>query len=231
MLRIDDIDDSLDFYVSKLGMKVLSCNRRPNGAATAFVAFGDKATKRDLSRFALELAAAPKRKDSATGSVEVGSFGGLWIAGDQKEIEMKDPSGYPLRRVSKQQEQSIVALCLETADLRSSISFYTEKLGMSVAEDSPKESADAAYLQYSSGPQTYLCLQQADKPVNVGSGFDHLVVSTNDVQEAADQLQDLGVKLTMKPTVMFGLKIMGIQDVDGYKIFLVDEADFAKSNG
>ena len=89
-------------------------------------------------------------------------------------------------------------------------------------------STDICYLQYPSGPQTFLCLRQSNVPVDLGTGFDHLVISTADVEAAAAQLQEKGVKIALPPTVMFGLKITGVVDDDGYKIYLVDETDFQK---
>ena len=71
MLHVKDIDESLNFY-QDLGMKVLSCNRRPNGAATAFVGFG---TLRDMENFALELS-AQKRSEKENAGINLGSFQG-----------------------------------------------------------------------------------------------------------------------------------------------------------
>ena len=218
MLHVLDIDDSLDFY-EKQGMKVLSCNRRPNGAATAFVGYGKL---RDMCSFALELAASKGK------TVDVGSFGGLLLTGEASES--LDPNGYVLRYGEKSGEASILALSIQVKDLQRSTSFY-EKLGMMKEDDGAfkEKSAKVAYLKYLKGPKTYLRLEEAEEAIDVGSGLDHLVVSTPNVQRAADELEQMNVKLTMKPTVMFGLKIMGVQDEDGYKTFLVDEDDFKAS--
>ena len=231
MLHVQDIDQSLKFY-EDLGMKVLSCNRRPNGAATAFIGFGEL---RDMASFALELA-APKRLDDPDGSkgVKIGSFKGLTVSQPRADPDLKilkDPDGYPVE-VVPETESSIVAVCLETSDLDASIAFYTDKLGMSKAKDAKGlvPSARRCYLQYSSGPTTKLCLCQSNGAVEIGSGFDHLVISTADVEAAAEQLQEKGVKIALPPTVMFGLKITGIVDDDGYKVYLVDEADFQKGS-
>lgn len=234
MLHVQNIDDSLKFY-QDLGMKVLSCNRRSNGAATAFVGFGEL---RDMASFALELSAPPKVAGDTQASPEgpkgisIGSFKGITVSQPALEGSQLDPDGYPID-ILPQKPASIVALCWETSDLNSSISFYTQKLGMSRAEGlvqfgGANVASNICYLQYPSGPKTFLCLRQSNVPVDLGTGFDHLVISTADVEAAAAQLQDKGVKIALPPTVMFGLKITGVVDDDGYKIYLVDETDFQK---
>lgn len=233
MLHVQNIDDSLKFY-ENLGMKVLSCNRRSNGAATAFIGFGEL---RDMASFALELSAPKQPKvDQANletrKGISIGSFKGITVSQPAELGGQLDPDGYPIG-ILPQTQASIVALCLETSDLDSSISFYTQKLGMSRAEGPVQHgeanvSTDICYFQYPSGPQTFLCLRQSNVPVDLGTGFDHLVISTADVEAAAAQLQEKGVKIALPPTVMFGLKITGVVDDDGYKIYLVDETDFQK---
>lgn len=239
MLHVQDIDESLRFY-EDLGMNVLSCNRRSNGAATAFVGFGKL---RDMASFALELS-APKRPKVAGDEgnprmngkeIDIGSFRGITVTQPQSEFgELKDPDGYPIE-ILPEKERDIVALSLETSDLDASTAFYTQKLGMSVAKGPPPRGTSVTktcFLKYASGPQTFLCLRQSGVPLDadsLGTGFDHLVISTADVEAAAEQLEEKGVKIVLPPTVMFGLNITGVVDDDGYKIYLVDEAGFQKS--
>ena len=127
MLHVQNIDDSLKFY-QNLGMKVLSCNRRSNGAATAFIGFGEL---RDMASFALELSAPQPKVDQANlarKGISIGSFKGITVS-QPAELGggQLDPDGYPIG-ILPQTQASIVALCLETSDLDSSISFYTQKL-------------------------------------------------------------------------------------------------------
>ena len=227
MLHVKDIDESLNFY-QDLGMKVLSCNRRPDGAATAFVGFG---TLRDMENFALELS-AQKRSEKENAGINLGSFQGLTVS--QLEApdsdSRTDPDGYPIQ-IRQQKQAAILGLCLNTRDLKASTTLYTQKLGMSVVEGpagGESVGKDACYLKYPSGAETYLCLRQSEVPIELGTGFDHLVIATADVEAAAEQLQQKGVKIALPPTVMFGLKITGVVDDDGYKIYLVDESDFQK---
>eukprot|EP00438_Fugacium_kawagutii_P036088 Skav218069 [mRNA] locus=scaffold1832:103838:104416:+ [translate_table: standard] len=190
-----------------------------------------------MASFALELA-APKRPKEANDEakrtkIDVGSFRGITVTQPAPEVgELKDPDGYPIE-ILPEKDGDIVALSLETSDLDASTAFYTQKLGMSVAKGPPLSTSatETCFLKYSSGPQTLLCLRQSGVPLDAGSlgtGFDHLVISTADVEAAAEQLQEQGVKIALPPTVMFGLKITGIVDDDGYKIYLVDEAGFQK---
>ena len=86
--------------------------------------------------------------------------------------------------------------------------------------------AGTASLAYASGPQTMLTLKQIASEVGPSTGFDHLVVSTADVEDATSALETVGVKVLMPPTNMFGMNIAGFVDCDGYKIYLVKESDF-----
>lgn len=208
MLHVQDMEKSLDFYRG-LGMEVLSCNRRSNGASTAFVGFGKL---RDMENFALELS---KPKDPAP-RVDMGSFKALVLSGSAESL-LEDPDGYPIRREDASEPKQVRALHLGTVDLKSSMEFY-QRLGMEMHPEG---------LRYPEGPPTYLCLEESSS-VDLGSAFDHLVISTEDVDKAFKALQEQGVSVILEPTVMFGLKIMGVLDHDGHKVYLVDESDFQK---
>ena len=206
MLHVLDMEESLSFY-KRQGMRLLS-----NRGATAFVGYGGL---RDMASFSLELAAKPELRP--------GSFGGLTLAGEEEE-ELGDPNGYRVQTLAG--EPMIREICLQTGNLEKSVAFYTEKLGMMVK--SKDGMASQCQLGYASGPQTSLCLRQSDSPIDVGTGFDHLVFATADVPCAAETLQAAGVPLVLPPTVMFGVNITGIVDADGYKVYLVDEADYQR---
>ena len=52
------------------------------------------------------------------------------------------------------------------------------------------------------------------------------MIATSDVQEATAALEEIGAKVLMPPTKMFGMNIVGIADSDGHKIYLTNESDF-----
>ncbi|CAE7345485.1 Lactoylglutathione lyase [Symbiodinium microadriaticum] len=211
MLHVRDLDDSLAFYEA-LGLRTLSCNRRPSGGGTAFVGPGKL---RDKENFALELASA-KDPDKP---LQQGGFQGLVISGGPGE--KVDPNGYPMSFSESGQQGSVLSLRLQTSNLRDATDFY-EQLGMKVVG----KDAGTASLAYASGPQTMLTLKQIASEVGPSTGFDHLVVSTADVEDATSALETVGVKVLMPPTNMFGMNIAGFVDCDGYKIYLVKESDF-----
>ena len=91
------------------------------------------------------------------------------------------------------------------------------------------EDAGTASLAFASGPQTMLTLTQTASEVGRSTGYDHLVVSTVDVEDATSTLESLGAKVLMPPTKMFGMNIAGFTDCDGYKIYLVKESDFQQN--
>jgi len=74
-----------------------------------------------------------------------------------------------------------------------------------------------------------LRLVLADGPIEKGTGFDHLVLATRDVERAAGIVKAAGTEVTLPPTVMFGINITGVRDPDGYSIYLVEEEGFRKS--
>ncbi|CAE7225557.1 GLYI-11 [Symbiodinium sp. CCMP2592] len=214
MLHIRDLDDSLAFYEA-LGLRTLSCNRRPSGGGTAFVGAGEL---RDKENFALELASA---KDPEK-PLQQGGFQGLVISGDPGETV--DPNGYPMSFSEGRQKGSVLSLRLQTSNLRNATDFY-EQLGMKVID----EDAGTASLAFASGPQTMLTLTQTASEVGSSTGYDHLVVSTEDVEDATSTLESRGVKVLMPPTKMFGMNIAGFADCDGYKIYLVKDSAFQQN--
>ena len=115
--------------------------------------------------------------------------------------------------------------------------FYTKLLGMRVvANDSDllclrynQNSADGAADGDGSGVATTLVFstegQTAEEELIMGNMLDHIVVSTKSVDEAADVLKatDEGSSaIFMEPKNMFGTKIMGIRDPNGYQIYLAE---------
>ena len=208
MLHVQDMEKSLDFYRG-LGMELLSCNRRSNGMATAFVGFGKL---RDMEHFALELS---KPKDPAP-PVDMGSFKGLLLSGADRQLS--DPDGYAIR-FQESEARQVLAVQLLTTDLESSLEFY-QRLGMELHPEG---------LRYAQGAATHLCLEESSS-VHLGTAFDHLVIATEDVEKAFKELKEQQLRVILEPTVMFGLKITGVTDPAGHKVYLVDESDFQKQS-
>jgi len=222
MLRVRDIDDSIGFYKA-CGMQVLSCSRRANGAATAFVGYG---SMYDMEHFGLELAQASPSGDVSNQQINIGTgFQSVSISvpGALREFGRlrKDPDGYCVEFVDSQEPvgDPLHQLCFGVQDLDASVQFYSGILGMTQVEQRSENKEEGSILRYTqnrckNGEATSIRLVASGHSITTGAGYDHLVISTPDVLQAACALDSAGVPLTLKPTVMFGLNITGIQDPD-----------------
>ena len=119
--------------------------------------------------------------------------------------------------------------------------FYTKILGMRVvANDSDllclrynQNSADgSADGSRGAGVATTLVFSTeghaADEELVIGNMLDHIVISTRSVDEAADLIMatdEGGMAIFMEPKNMFGKKILGIRDPNGYQIYLTEMDD------
>ena len=61
------------------------------------------------------------------------------------------------------------------------------------------EDTGTASLAFASSPQTMLTLTQTASEVGRSTGYDHLVVSTVDIEDATSTLESLGAKVLMPP--------------------------------
>ena len=123
---------------------------------------------------------------------------------------------------------TVLSLKLRTANLEQAVRFY-EQLGMQIVDE---DAGTCVSLGYPGGPQTTLTLQQSEQALDgaqLPSGYDHLVIATEDLQEATAALDKMGTKVLMPPTKMFGMNIAGFADSDGYKLYLILESDFRQS--
>merc|ERR1712086_228599 len=102
--------------------------------------------------------------------------------------------------------------------------FMNSLMGKSKAKKDEGSGSSASSSKKDRLPAALKLVSEGNAPVSIGKGFDHLVMSTPDVKLAAKSLEAAGVKVTLPPTVMFGMNITGTKDPDGYSIFLVEEA-------
>ena len=96
-------------------------------------------------------------------------------------------------------------IALVTDDVESAVKFYTETLGLEVAERFPNED-DEDYVFLNAGGFT-LELMPA-KTMQAPPGFHHISFDVPDVDDASGCLSDKGVKMTAEP---FDVGVGGIR--------------------
>ncbi len=122
---------------------------------------------------------------------------------------------------------------LRVGDLDRSIEFYTEVLGMELLRktDFPDGKFTLAFLGY--GPeseQTALELTHnwETDSYELGTGYGHIAIETDDVYAACDEIRRRGGKVVREPGPMkHGTTILAfVDDPDGYKIELLGRLGF-----
>ena len=119
---------------------------------------------------------------------------------------------------------------LRVSDLESSISFYTELLGMKLLrkQEFPGGKFTLAFVGY--GPEesntvielTYNWGQS--NLYDLGDGYGHIALGVPDIHSTCDQLRAAGAKIVRDPGPMkHGTTIIAfVEDPDGYKIELIE---------
>ena len=117
---------------------------------------------------------------------------------------------------------------IRVGDLDRSIKFYTETLGMELLrkKDFPDGKFTLAFLGY--GPeseQTVLELTHNwdTDSYDLGSGYGHIAIETEDVYAACEKIRERGGNITREPGPMkHGTTVLAfVEDPDGYKIELL----------
>jgi catechol 2,3-dioxygenase-like lactoylglutathione lyase family enzyme len=234
MLRVPDVNATVDFWTSQ-GARVHSY-RKASNAETAFIGFG----KQGGGYFSLEITALREETPFQLGnaiqyfglSMLLGMDLQMAAAGEQVPAGVnQDPAGLEIRPVASAPGDSFSRLCLGTIpqdDILSKTTNFYEGLGMElVAGD------DALIcLRYTdkqegrTGVATTLVFEKMQNDLEPGNCFDHLAISTVNVNTAATllraSLDNPDKVIFMEPKPMFGTKILGLYDPNGYKVYLVE---------
>ena len=119
---------------------------------------------------------------------------------------------------------------LRVSDLESSISFYTELLGMELLrkQEFPGGKFTLAFVGYGSEESntvielTYNWKQS--KLYDLGDGYGHIALGVPDIHSTCDQLRTAGAKIVRDPGPMkHGTTVIAfVEDPDGYKIELIE---------
>ena len=125
---------------------------------------------------------------------------------------------------------------LRVLDLEKSIEFYTQSLGMKLLRrnDYPEGRFTLAFLGYGSESEaTVLELTHnwdQKTPYDLGEGFGHLALGVQDIYQTCERLEKMGAKVVRQPGPMkHGTTLIAfIEDLDGYKIELIQRLDLGE---
>ena len=124
----------------------------------------------------------------------------------------------------------ILHTMIRVGDLEQSIRFYTEALGMELLrrKDYPGGSFTLAFVGYGSeeeGAVIELTYNWDTSSYDLGSGFGHIAIATDDIEGACDRVRSLGGRVTREPGPMkHGSTVIAfVEDPDGYKIEFIQK--------
>jgi lactoylglutathione lyase len=137
----------------------------------------------------------------------------------------------PLRSWGKEILMRILHTMLRVGDLDRSIAFYQEVLGMSLfsRKDYPEGKFTLAFLGYARNPdqaEIELTYNWGVGSYDLGTAYGHVAVGVADIHAVCDRIRAAGGRITREPGPMkHGTTVIAfVQDPDGYKIELIEEA-------
>lgn len=124
----------------------------------------------------------------------------------------------------------ILHTMLRVGNLDKSINFYVSAFGMKLLrrKEYPEGKFTLAFVGYSneSDSTTIELTHNWDiKSYNLGNGFGHIALGTDDIYKTCETVKSYGGKITREPGPMkFGTTVIAfVEDPDGYKIELIQE--------
>ena len=123
---------------------------------------------------------------------------------------------------------ALVHTCYRVLDLDRSVGFY-RKLGFEEARRIPiREEAVNAFLALpGDDPRLELtCNIGREEPYEIGTGYGHIALSIDDLDEALERLAAEGVEPEKPPYTIRegGSRLCFVRDPDGYRIELIEVA-------
>lgn len=121
---------------------------------------------------------------------------------------------------------------IRVLDLEKSLNFYSRHLGMKKMRrtDYPSGNFTLAFVGYGDESRDAVVELTHNwdqiEPYEIGSGFGHLAIAVPDIYGVCDKMRSEGVIISREPGPMKhgGSVIAFIEDPDGYKIELVEQA-------
>ena len=126
----------------------------------------------------------------------------------------------------------ILHTMIRVGDLERSIRFYTEALGMELLrkQDYPGGSFTLAFVGYGpeeDGAVIELTHNWDTASYELGTGYGHIAIGTDDIEGACDRVRRLGGKVVREPGPMkHGTTVLAfVEDPDGYRIEFIEKKD------
>ena len=123
----------------------------------------------------------------------------------------------------------ILHTMIRVGDLEKSIRFYTKALGMELLRknDYPGGEFTLAFLGYGAEEEAAvieLTHNWGTSSYDLGSGFGHIAIETDDIEGACDRVRELGGRVTREPGPMkHGTTVIAfVKDPDGYTIEFIE---------
>ena len=120
---------------------------------------------------------------------------------------------------------------IRVGDLEKSIAFYTEALGMKLLrrKDYPGGEFTLAFVGYGdeeSSTVIELTHNWGTSSYDLGNGFGHLAIATDDIEGACDRVREHGGQVTREPGPMkHGSTVIAfVKDPDGYAIEFIERS-------
>ena len=118
---------------------------------------------------------------------------------------------------------------LRVGDLKRSVSFYTEVLGMKLLRttDRPEQKYSLAFVGYDDEARSAvleLTYNYGVERYDLGTAFGHIAIGVPDVSAACERVRASGGKVTREagPVKGGGSVIAFVEDPDGYKIEFIE---------
>ncbi len=122
---------------------------------------------------------------------------------------------------------------LRVGDLQRSIDFYTQVLGMQLLRtaDNPEYKYTLAFLGFEANPaqaELELTYNYGTDSYELGTAYGHLAIGVPDAHAAVEKIKAAGGTVTREAgPVKGGTSIIAfVQDPDGYKIELIQRAEY-----
>lgn len=127
---------------------------------------------------------------------------------------------------------------LRVGHLQRAIDFYTQALGMTLLRtvDRPEQSYTLAYLGYGRNPEhaeLELTYNYGVERYEMGTAYGHIALGVPDAYAACEKIKAAGGKVTREAGPVKGgtTVIAFVTDPDGYKVELIQRAEFAGGQG
>lgn len=123
----------------------------------------------------------------------------------------------------------ILHTMLRVGDLKRSIDFYTQVLGMKILRtlDQASESYKLVFIGYDDercSAAIELTYNYDVSNYELGTAFGHIAIAVRDIHKACTRIEDLGGRILLQPTRLSGSDeiIAFVSDPDEYKIELIE---------